>query len=61
MGQGTCQPSVGPSCTDGVQNGMESDVDCGGGICPPCSTGERCRVLGDCESNDCLLLLNVCG
>jgi hypothetical protein len=50
-----------PSCNDGVLNGTESDVDCGGGICPPCSAGERCRVLGDCESNNCLPLLNVCG
>ena len=28
-----CQP---PSCTDGVQNGSETGVDCGGS-CPPCA------------------------
>jgi len=25
-----------PSCTDGIQNGDESGVDCGGANCPPC-------------------------
>lgn len=25
-----------PSCTDGIQNGTETGVDCGGGSCPPC-------------------------
>jgi hypothetical protein len=30
----TCQP---PSCTDGVMNGDETAVDCGGPMCPPCA------------------------
>ena len=30
-GYGTC---AAPSCTDGARNGAETDVDCGGGICP---------------------------
>lgn len=31
----TCQPAT---CTDGVQNGDEADIDCGGAtsLCPPC-------------------------
>ena len=28
-----------PSCTDGIQNGQETGVDCGGPSCPPCPTG----------------------
>lgn len=29
---------TGPSCTDGIQNGLEAGVDCGGcSTCPPCS------------------------
>ncbi|MBN1874698.1 MAG: right-handed parallel beta-helix repeat-containing protein, partial [Anaerolineae bacterium] len=30
------------TCSDGIQNGDEDDVDCGGSYCPPCSqcTGE---------------------
>ena len=31
---GMCQA---PMCTDGVQNGDETDVDCGGRACPACS------------------------
>jgi hypothetical protein len=33
---GVCQ---GPSCSDGVKNGSETDVDCGGD-CAPCATGQ---------------------
>ena len=29
----------GPTCSDGVQNGNETGVDCGGPDCPPCNTG----------------------
>ncbi len=32
----------GPTCTDGVQNGNETGVDCGGPDCSPCSTGGSC-------------------
>ncbi|NNE25355.1 MAG: T9SS type A sorting domain-containing protein [Saprospiraceae bacterium] len=28
-----------PTCTDGVQNGNETGVDCGGPDCPPCNSG----------------------
>ena len=31
------------TCTDGVQNGDETDVDCGGTACPACGVGQRCR------------------
>ncbi|MEL6274599.1 MAG: S8 family serine peptidase, partial [Bacteroidota bacterium] len=29
----------GPTCTDGIQNGQETGVDCGGPDCPSCPTG----------------------
>ena len=29
----------GPTCDDGVMNGDEEGVDCGGSACPPCNTG----------------------
>lgn len=29
----------GPTCTDGIQNGDEEGIDCGGSFCDPCSTG----------------------
>ncbi|MEZ4986459.1 MAG: HYR domain-containing protein [Saprospiraceae bacterium] len=30
-------PVVAPSCFDGIQNGDETGVDCGGGTCPSCN------------------------
>ncbi|AOW21185.1 M4 family metallopeptidase [Urechidicola croceus] len=32
--------STAPTCSDGIQNGDETGVDCGGSSCTPCSTGE---------------------
>ena len=40
------------SCSDGVQNGTESDVDCGGD-CSPCSDGRACNSDSDCQSGNC--------
>ena len=34
---GACGASSGPTCTDGIQNGNETGVDCGG-TCPACPT-----------------------
>lgn len=31
-----CVGDGGPTCTDGIQNGDETDVDCGGSTCPAC-------------------------
>ena len=49
-GEPTCVDP--PSCTDGIQNQDESDVDCGG-VCPPCSSGSACTGPDDCESGLC--------
>lgn len=40
------------TCFDGVQNGPESDVDCGGD-CLPCERGDACRAPRDCFSGRC--------
>lgn len=42
-----------PSCTDGYQDGAETDVDCGGDACQPCDDGFHCLVDGDCASGHC--------
>ena len=42
-----------PSCSDHVRNGNETDVDCGGGTCPPCALGKDCQASADCTSLDC--------
>ena len=47
-------PDPGPTCDDGVQNGRETDVDCGAGDgCPKCEIGESCENPGDCRSHWC--------
>jgi hypothetical protein len=45
--------SGGASCTDGVKNGAETDVDCGGPTCPKCVDGRACVVEADCASQRC--------
>lgn len=34
---------------DGVRNGSETDVDCGGSAAPRCAVGKSCLVDGDCD------------
>jgi plastocyanin len=41
------------TCMDGVKNGAETDVDCGGGVCPACVADKACLVAGDCASGVC--------
>ena len=45
-----CAPAT---CGDGVQNGQETDTDCGGLQCPKCAIGDTCQVAGDCLSGSC--------
>ncbi len=40
------------ACDDGVRNGAETDVDCGG-TCPPCAVGKVCIIATDCQSSNC--------
>jgi hypothetical protein len=42
-----------PSCSDGVKNGLESDVDCGGTCQNKCVVGKRCATNLSCQSNVC--------
>ena len=46
----TCQQ---PACDDGVQNGDETDVDCGGACGSSCVVGESCVIDDDCETMLC--------
>ncbi|WP_437520753.1 hypothetical protein WME79_27710 [Sorangium sp. So ce726] len=54
MGTRTC---VDVSCTDGAQNGSETDVDCGGiddgSGCAPCADNLECALDSDCASGYC--------
>jgi hypothetical protein len=50
---------TGVSCSDGVQDGDETDTDCGGANCTACADGKHCLVNADCVSNNCATG-NVC-
>ncbi len=41
-----------PGCNDGILNGTESDVDCGG-ECGGCETEKACGTADDCEARFC--------
>jgi hypothetical protein len=44
---------VADQCHDQTKNGVESDVDCGGGTCPTCPLGKMCGAPSDCTSTFC--------
>ena len=46
------QTDAASACDNGVRNGDESHVDCGGS-CPRCPAASPCRTPADCRSNVC--------
>lgn len=40
-------------CFDGIRNGGEGDVDCGGSCAARCSTNQTCQAGDDCASGVC--------
>jgi hypothetical protein len=48
--QGMCVPA---SCLNDALDGDETDVDCGGASCAPCSADKICLVPTDCVSGVC--------
>jgi hypothetical protein len=40
-------------CQDELQNGAETDVDCGGPECDPCANDDSCMMQNDCASFVC--------
>lgn len=45
-----CAP---PACDDNIEDGQETDIDCGGPVCPACAPGDQCQVPADCDSGVC--------
>ncbi len=41
------------TCTDVHRNGAETDIDCGGSTCGPCSPGKVCEMGSDCAQKVC--------
>lgn len=46
-------PPPGPNCRDGIKNGVETAIDCGGPDCPRCANGQTCQQGRDCRSGIC--------
>ncbi|MEM9455128.1 MAG: hypothetical protein AAGF11_13185 [Myxococcota bacterium] len=42
-----------PACNDGVMNGDETDLDCGGPCVLTCEPGQGCIIGGDCVTQGC--------
>jgi len=51
---------TGPNCTDGMKNGAETGVDCGGGVCAACGVGSGCSANADCQTAACDALSLQC-
>jgi hypothetical protein len=51
---------VSPTCMNGAKDFAESDVDCGGPVCPGCAANKICKGNEDCASNLCIQLMMRC-
>ena len=49
-----------PTCTDGIKNGTEGDIDCGGSCTTLCATSKSCNTSADCASMGDFCGSNVC-
>ncbi len=49
------------TCSDTLQDGEETDIDCGGVQCPTrCAIGQHCKVASDCQSKSCDDVMKIC-
>src|SRR5215213_2493831 len=37
------------ACSNGMRDGTETDIDCGGGSCLPCACPKSCATAADCR------------
>lgn len=51
--EGDAVPSEQGDCGDGVEDGFESDADCGGACAANCGAGQECASGEDCETGTC--------
>ena len=51
---------VSKQCLDHQQDGLETDADCGGGICPACALDKACLLDSDCLTTACDSISRVC-
>jgi hypothetical protein len=50
---GTGGTGVNQQCADGMMNGAETDVDCGGSTCGKCNVNRACTADSDCKTGSC--------
>jgi len=54
LGNGDCDNVTIPdTCFDGMTDGLETDVDCGGPDCYPCAVSKTCLQNSDCLTGLC--------
>jgi hypothetical protein len=53
---GSCVPDT---CINNQKDSLETDVDCGGPLCPKCVNGKACITAFDCVSDKCTSY--ICG
>ncbi len=56
-------PAPPPPCQDGLKNGTETAIDCGGSSCAAkgfrCATSQACIASDDCQSGKCAAVIGV--
>ncbi|NUP11514.1 MAG: hypothetical protein HOW73_36170 [Polyangiaceae bacterium] len=53
-------PAAPPACENGVKDGAETDIDCGGGFCTSrCDDGQLCITDDDCLSSACVVDMGI--
>ncbi|HQY65133.1 MAG TPA: hypothetical protein PK141_27260 [Polyangiaceae bacterium] len=50
LATGVCAPAA---CGDLTKNQDETDIDCGGAVCPACGSFRKCVLASDCQSGVC--------
>jgi hypothetical protein len=54
-------PVATQTCTNGVKDNGETDVDCGGSLCPGCAAGMTCTGTTDCSyGSQCISSSKTC-
>jgi hypothetical protein len=53
IASGTTGICTHPTCFDKVQNGTESDIDCGGTCLTKCADNSKCNLNSDCANDWC--------
>jgi len=63
LGNGQClNYTISNLCFDGILDGNETDVDCGGNTCYPCKPGQKCMLATDCYTGICYnTTTHLCG